>query len=223
MRHYTKILIWENKRRIKKLRDFRTLMIRYFNNSQVGLGGGRVEEDAAQEAKSKINLLIAEVHSIILNSGVNPVLSWTPPAGLGDHAIEVDLIENIFDLDLFDIGPSNLLAVIDEVIEKYDSNRKAVFVRTCNPFLYLGWMLDIISDLPFIVMGIFGFNQQNIKMSIIGRLIKGALYLITIIAAFLAILHLLGFLEPVTQHIRKLLRLIGEITLVFDPDSVISQ
>ena len=222
MRHYTKILIWENKRRIKKLREFRNLMIRYFNNSQVGLGGGRVEEDAAQEAKSKINLLIAEVHSIILNSGVNPVLSWTPPAGLGDHAVEVDLIENIFDLDLFDIGPSNLLAVIDEVIEKYDSNRKAVFVRTCNPFLYLGWMLDIISDLPFIVMGIFGFNQQKIKMSTIGRLIKGALYLITVIA-FLAILHLLGFLEPVTQHIRKLLGLIGEITLVFDPDSVISQ
>ena len=213
MRSYTKILMWENKRRLNKLREFRPLMIRYFNNSRVGLGGGRVEEDAAREARSKINLLREEICSIILNSGIDPTFSWTPPAAVGDHAIEVDLIENIFNLDQFDIGPSNLLAVIDRAIGKYDSNRKAALVRTFNPFFYLGWILDTISDLPFIVIGILGFNRQKMKMSAIGRLVKGVLYLILVVAACLAILHLLDFLGPIKQFVYQLLDLSKPIDL----------
>ena len=218
MRHYTKILMRENKRRLNKLRKFRPLMIRYFNNSRVGLGGGRVEEDAAREARSKINLLRDGIHSIILNSGIDPTFSWTPPAAVGDHAIEIDLIENIFNLDQFHIGPSNLLAVIDRAIEKYDSNRKAALVRTFNPFLYLGWILDTISDLPFIVIGILGFNRQKIKTSAIGRLVKGILYLTIIVAVVLTTLHLLDFVEPIKQFVHKVLDLSKPIDLEGSPN-----
>lgn len=213
MRSYTKILIWENKRRLNKLREFRPLMIRYFNNSHIGFGGGRVEDHSAKEARRKIDLLKNEIHSIILNSGINPTLSWNPPAAVGDHAIEINLIENIFDLDQFDIGPSNLLAVIDRAIGIYDSNRKAALVRTFNPFFYLGWVLDTISDLPFIVIGLLGFNRQKIRTSIIGKIVKGVLYLILVIAACLTILHLLGFLEPIKQFVYELLELSKPIDL----------
>ena len=170
MRYYTKILIWESKRRLNKLKAFRSLMIRYFNNSRVGFGGGRVEESAAKEARREINLLRDEIHSIILNSGIDPSFSWTPPAAVGDDETEIDLIEDIFNLDQFDIGPNNLLDLIDRAIGKYDSNRKSAFIRTFNPFFYLGLVLDTISDLPFIAIGILGFNRQKIKTSAIGRL-----------------------------------------------------
>ena len=223
MRHYTKILIWENKRRLNKLREFRSLMIRYFNNSQVGLGGGRVEEGAAKEARRELNRLREEVHSIILNLGIDPSFSWTRPASAGGDDTEIDLIEDILNLDQFDIGPNNVLDLVDKAIAQYDSNGKSALSRTLNPFCYIGLALHTISDLPFIVIGLFGLNRQKLQTSAIGRLIKGALYLITVIAAFLAILHLLGFLEPATQYTRKLLGLIREITWVFDPDSVISQ
>ena len=179
-------------------------MIRYFNNSHVGLGGGRVEEHAAKEARSQINPLIAEIHSIIRSSGVNPVLPWTPPANLGDRAIEVDLIKNIFNLDQFNIGPSNLLAFIDRAIGIYESNRKSALVRTCNPFFYIGRALDTISDLPFIVIGILGFNRQKIRASKIGKLVKGVLYLIIVVAVLIAILYLLDLLEPIKQSVADL-------------------
>ncbi len=220
MRYHTKILIWENKRRLNKLRAFRSLVIRYFNNSRVGFGGGRVEESAAKEARHEINRLGDEIHSIILNSEINPLFSWTPPSGVGGDETGIDLIENIFTLDQFDIGPNNLLACIDRAIEKYDSGRKSTFVRTLNPFFYLGRVLDTITDLPFIIIGVLGFNRQKMKASAIGRLVKGILYLIIIVAAVLAILHLLGFVEPVKQFVHKLLALIREINLAFDPDSV---
>ncbi len=220
MRYYTKILIWENKRRLNKLREFRPLMIRYFNNSQVGFGGGRVEESAAKEARREINLLRDEIHSIILNSGIDPIFSWTPPSAVGGDETEIDLIEEIFDLDQFDVGPNNVLGLIDRAIGKYDANRKSAFVRTFNPFFYLGRALDVITDLPFIVIGILGFSRQKIRTSAIGRLVKGILYLIIIVAAVLTILHLLDFLEPIKQFVYTLLALIKEINSVFDPDSV---
>ena len=220
MRHYTKILIGENKRRSNKLREFRSLMIRYFNNSRVGLGGGRVEDSAAKEARREINRLKDEIHSIILNSGIDPGFSWTPPSAVGDDETKIDLIEEIFNLDQFDIGPNNLLACIDRAIGKYDSNRRSAFVRTFNPFFYLGRVLDAITDLPFFAIAILGFNRQKMKTSVVGRLVKGTLYLIIIVAAVLTILHLLNFVEPIKQFVHKLWALIREINSVFNSDDV---
>ena len=220
MRYYTKILIWENKRRLNKLKTFRSLMIRYFNNSRIGFGGGRVEESAAKEARREINRFRDEIHSIILNSGVDPSFSWTPPAAVGGDETKIDLIEEIFELDQFDIGPNNVLAFIDRTIEKYDSSRKSTFVRTFNPFFYLGRVLNTITDLPFIVIGILGFNRQKIKASAVGRLVKGILYLSIIVAAVFTILHLLGFVEPIKQSVHKLLSLIKEMNSAFDSDDV---
>ena len=220
MRYYTKILIWENKRRLSKLRVFRSLVIRYFNNSRVGFGGGRVEESTAKEARLEINRLKDEIHSIILNSEIDPSFSWTPPAAVGGDETAIDLIENIFNLDQFDIGPNNVLACIDRTIGKYDSNRKSVFFRTFNPFFYLARVLDIITDLPFIIIGIFGFNRQKIKVSAVGRLVKGILYLIIIVVVALAVFHLFDFVDPVKQFVQKLLAFIKEIYSAFDFDSV---
>ena len=220
MRHYTKILIWENKRRLNKLREFRSLMIRYFNHSRVGFGGGRVEESAAKEARREINRLKDEIHSIILDSGIDPGFSWTPPSAVGGEETKINLIEDIFNLDQFDIGPNNVLYLIDGAIGIYDANRRSAFVRTFNPFFYLGRVLDAITDLPFIIIGIFGFNRQRMKASAVGRLVKGSLYLIIIVAVFLTILHLLNFLEPIKQFVYKLLAVIREINSVFDADDV---
>ena len=220
MNHYTRILIWENRRRLDRLREFRSLIIRYFNNSQIGFGGGRVEESAAKEARREINRLRDEIHSLILNSGIDPVFSWTPPAAVGGDETEIDLIEEIFDLDQFDIGANNVLGLIDSAIREYDSNRKSAFVRTLNPFFYLGRVLDAITDLPFIIIGILGFNREKIKASTIGRLVKGILYLIIIVAAVLTILHLLNLVEPITQFLHELLALIREVNSVFDSPDV---
>ena len=220
MRHYTRILIWENKRRLSKLREFRSLMIRYFNNSRVGLGGGRVEESAAKEARREINRLRDEIHSIILNSEINPSFSWTRPAAAGGDETEIDLIDDIFDLDQFDIGPNNVLGIIDRAIGEYDSNRRSAFVRTFNPFFYLGRVLDTITDLPFIVLGVLGFDRQKIKTSTIGKIVKAILYLAIIVTALLTILHLLDFLEPIKQFVHKLLAVIREINSAFDSDGV---
>ena len=67
MRHYTKILVWENERRLNKLAEFRQLVIKYFNNSHwEWMVDERIEEDAAREARIQINRVVVEVHSIVV-------------------------------------------------------------------------------------------------------------------------------------------------------------
>lgn len=203
MRYHTKILIWENARRLDKLIEFRELAIEYFNNSRpAGLGNSsRIEEDPAREARFKINLVIDEVHSIILHSGTIPILTVNPPPAVGGYQANVDLIANIFNLNGLQIEPNHVVDCIDRVIGKYESNHKSAFFRIFNPFFSLGWFLDVVSDLPFIAFGKFGFDQQKMKTSIIGRFVKGIMFL----APFLAILHYLDFLDPVKQFVHKLL------------------
>ena len=66
-------------------------------------------------------------------------------------------------------------------------------------------MFDITSDLPFIVVEKFGFNQQKAKASAIGRLLKGVFYLIPIVAATIVILKAFEGFEPVKQFVHELL------------------
>ena len=202
MRDHTKILVWENERRLNKLAEFRQLVIEYFNNIDVGwISDRKTENEVAQMARVKISRIMDDVHSIILGSKIKPILTRVSAPAVGGRATPIDLILNIFNLDELEINPNDALDFIDRAIGIYESNHKSAFFRIFNPFFYLGWFLDVISDLPFVVVGKFGFNQRKMKTSLIGRFVKGIMFL----APFLAILHYLDFLEPVKQFVHKLL------------------
>ena len=197
MRHYTKILVWENNRRLKKLIAFRELIIEYFNDD--------TNTATANVARNKINRSLNQVHSIVLQSGTNPIYTWRAPPIAGGYSAKIDLISNVFNLDDYLTEYGLVLDLIDRSIGIYESNAKSAFIRIFNPFFYVGLTFDFISDLPFIALGKLGFNRQKAKSSTIGRIVKGVLYLITVFAAFLTILHLLEFLEPVKRFVHNLL------------------
>ena len=206
MKYYTKILVWENKRRLVKLNELRNLILQYFNNSRAEfMIAGRIEEDAAREARVKINRIMDETHEIILCSGINPLLTWSPPAAVGGYVQKIDLIQNIFNIHRFQISYDYILDFIDRSIGIYQSKQKASLVRIFNPFFYISFVFEVISELPFIAIGKLGFNRQKAESSVIGRLAKGILYLITVMAALLTILHLLELIEPVKQFTHKLI------------------
>lgn len=140
---------------------------------------------------------IPGVHSIVLQSGTNPVLTWKAPPTAGGYSVKIDLIANIFNLDDYFMEYTSVLDMIDRSIGIYESNAESARFRIFNPLFYIGLVLDLISDLPFIALGKFGFNHQKARTSAVGRLVKGVLFLIPVFAAFLTTLHHLGYLDPV--------------------------
>ena len=196
MRHYTKILIWENARRLSKLVEFRELIIEYFNNHSNTV--------AAHVARNKINRSMNEIHSIVLHSGTNPILTWRAPPTAGGYSVNIDLIANIFNLADYFMDYNSVLDLIDRSFGIYESNAKAARIRIFNPFFYVGLVFDFISGLPFIFLGKLGLNQQKMEVSLLGRLVKGVLYLIQVIAALIAIYQFWDYWTPVKNFVREL-------------------
>jgi len=204
LRFYTKIAIWENQRRLNELLEFRELALKYFNNSRAEwMANERIEEEEAKIARVDINRIMDEVHDIILYSGIDPSLRWSPPPAVGGYIQNVNIIQNIFHIHRFRIPENNVLDFIDRAIGIYESNKSRALVNTFNPLFYLSIVVDWLVELPFVFIGRLGFNRDRVESSIIGRLMKGVLYLVTIVASFLTILQLLGYLEPVKQFVRQ--------------------
>ena len=93
---------------------------------------GRIEEDAAKVARVKINRIMDETNDIILCSGINPSITWTPPPAAGGYVRNVDLIQNVFNIHSFQIGADAVLYFIDRAIDIYHSTHQSSLVRTFN-------------------------------------------------------------------------------------------
>ncbi|HOX54636.1 MAG: hypothetical protein PHI86_03470 [Candidatus Omnitrophica bacterium] len=194
--YYTKITIFENNRRIQQLYAFIDLIGRYFQNTRHdGFSFELIENEEALTIRMEIDRILTRIYRIVIASGVNPVIQYTPPPAIGGYIRDIDVIHNIFNLSRFEIRPTILLDYIYRAIGIYEDNSKSALIRTFNPFFWLGLLLDYIVSLPFRFMGIIGFNQNKVESSFIGKIVKGILYLITVFASFLTILHLLGLLD----------------------------
>lgn len=206
MKFYKKIPVWENNRRLNKLYEFRELILKYFNNSRYEwMADGRIEENDARKARVAINRSMDEVHDIVLCSGINPSITWTPPPAVGGYIQYIDLLQNVFNLHTFQVEPNNILDIIDRSIGIYESNRMASIIRAFNPIFYIGLIFDALVEIPFVFVGKLGLNREKAERSLIGKVVKGVLYLITVIAAFLTILQLLDLLEPVRHFINEVI------------------
>jgi len=207
MTYYTKILHWENSSRLNRLAEFRALVIEYFNNSRAEwMVDERIEQPKAEEARVKINRMMDGIHDIILYAGVNPSIRYTPPPAVGGYIQNIDLVQNIFNLHRFHIAPNNLLDFIDRAIGIYENNAGPAFRRTINPFFYVGLVFDLVARIPFVLIGRAGFNRQKAEESLVGRLIKGVIYIITALASLLTVLQLLDYLEPTKEVVKNVFR-----------------
>ncbi len=155
----------------------------------------RIEEPEAEKIRVKINRMMDEIHDIILHSGVNPSIRYTPSAMVGGYVQNIDLVQNIFNLHRFRITANNLLDFVDRSIGIYEGNRRPALLRAINPFFYLGLVFDLVARIPFVLIGRAGFNRQKVEESLAGRLVKGSIYIVTALASLLTVLQLLDYLD----------------------------
>ena len=207
MSYYKKITIWENRRRVRLLTDFMGLIVTYFNNVEYLDYGLEVrEKKEARRARSKINMTLDKAYSAIISTGIKPTMYYSPPPAVGGLAGNIDLMHNIFQLSRFQIDERTLLDFIERAIGIYENDRHNAFGRTINPLFWLGLILNYIVGLPFKAIGKLGFNQKKIESSTVGRIIKGVLYLIVVLAAFLTVLEKIGYLDKFILLIHNWIR-----------------
>lgn len=210
MRFFNEILIWENKRRVQKLLEFRSDVVEYFSNSKYDwMNRERIENDKSKAARQKLNRALEYAHDVLICSGTGTQIRYTPPAAIGGYIQDLDLVENIFNLQNYQISHNNLLDIIDRAIGIYESDQSSAVIRVVNPFFYLEIFLDWISTIPFKLLAKLGFNQVKAQESFIGKIFKGLVYLITALASFLTVLQLIDHLDPAKDLIRKIIAVLA--------------
>lgn len=178
---HKKIPIWINASRLKKLKVFRNEVVHYFNNSRLDMiGEERIEQERAKQSRITLNKMMREIFEIIAAAEVIPVLRWTPPAMIGGYVQNIDVIGNLFNLDRYEISPNVVIDYLDRTIGIYESNTTGSVLRTFNPFYYVGLIFDYLVELPFIFIGKIGLNREKAESSLIGKLVKASLYLVTV-------------------------------------------
>lgn len=208
MKFYNKIPVWENKNRLKLLYEFRELVDTYFNSVEVDYmsvnpSADLIENETARQVRIEINRILGEVREVLHSAGIRPVIRYTPPSMIGGYIQHIDITLNMFNLRYYNIPYNKLIDIIDIAIGKYSRDSKRSWMRTFNPIYWSCCIFDYIARLPFVLLGRIGFDSDKAESSIIGRLIKGILYLIVVFAALLTILYYLGYLEQFKGLIQK--------------------
>ena len=110
------------------------------------------ENKPVQITSTDINLALVEIHHIITSSGISTKFIYTAPPFLGGRSTKFDLIFDMFNLYEFGIPPQKVVDIIEISIGVYESNRTKSISRMFNPFFWLGWVADAISEVLFDVM-----------------------------------------------------------------------
>ena len=196
MNSYKHIHLWENRRRIRFLEEFRSDVISYFENSRPtqDLGGpsGRTarEGDGAAQTREQLTLKVPQAHWIIKAANIDPAITEVPAPAIGGPVLKINTILNLFDLD----SDTRQRAVdfIDMTLGVYQNDRRAAKIRTFNPFWWLWRALLWFARLPFVLMSDVGFDGARAEASVVGKLSK----VILLLSAVLTILNYLDLLDP---------------------------
>lgn len=124
-------------------------------------------------------------------------MTYTPPPAIGGCIQNIDLIDNLFNLQNYDIEVQTLIDIIDRALGIYERDLKNSIIRTLNLFFWLEKSLELISSLPFYLLGSVGFNRLRLETSDIGKLVKFIIKLITI---FVLLWQFLAIFKIVPQE-----------------------
>lgn len=129
---------------------------------------------------------------------------YTDPPAIGGRRSNLNLLDNIFNLQNYDIEPQIIIDFIDQAIGVYERDFTSSIIRTFNPLFWAGKVLEAIASVPFMVLGRLGLPQQKIESSPLGVIIK---WLIKGITAFTTVWQFLVFVGVIPPEL-SLLRLL---------------
>jgi hypothetical protein len=184
------------KKEITKIVQFKSLLNEYRdaeNRAQQNISS-IVQHNGAASAKlvvlrEQINLSIQEIDSILKKCGISATVYYAPPPAFGGIEGQIDLLNNFFNLKRHRIPQSALIDVLDRAIGSYYQLRKRFFQNLINPFFWLNKLIR----LPFRLISYSGFDGEKAERSIVGKILKLLMSILSIPASIWAIIQILNY------------------------------
>jgi hypothetical protein len=201
---YRRIPIWELRRRLALLRRFSELVVKYDETADYSTwGGGQpIDNDESTPIRHDINLILHDVSDAVMQAGINPTL--TAMGGGGGY--NIDLIGNVFGLHEHHIPIASLIDYVTRAIGKYQGQETWAWVRTFNPFFWVGLLFDAVVSVPFALARRAGFDTRSAEASVVGRVWKLAGWLLTATATTVTLLQAFGWLDAARSAVTHAIR-----------------
>ncbi len=185
MEKHKNITIFENKRRIKLLKEFRELIFSYF-----------FKEGKNQKIRQDINKYIPIINDIIIASGIDTSIILYHPPITGRPPVIVNYLDILFSKE-YKIDVYGVIDLINKSLGVYERNKKRSILNTINPFFWIIMILENILEYFFGFIGRAGFNQKKFEESYLAKIIKLIFYLIPFLVA------LITLWEKISLYLRR--------------------
>lgn len=172
MSNYKNLTFWRNLYRQRRLKEFQKHIEKYF--CLIGYNSYRDIVDTAESKKIRemLNKQSGFIQTYLLETGVSLSVTHTPPPAIGGYVQKIDLVDNLFNIQNYDIEPQVLVDTIDKALGVYEADLVSSLMRTFNPLYWLGRLLELIASIPFYLLGSLGLNRNRFENSVAGRLAK---------------------------------------------------
>jgi hypothetical protein len=200
---YNKIPIWENQRRIKDLTFFRDLWAEgLFGAPNVLISPTTGKPFSPEQRRTELNRRISGVREMVALAGISALRDW-PTFRKDDPPLRLDILEQFWYIEKHRLSGRAPSDVVEEAIGVYQADRNRSWIRTCNPFFWMGRFVDWFVGGAFNVVTLFGGDPEVARNSRVGRSLFSAGKLIfeffVLAAAVCTVLQFLGYQTPV-QH-----------------------
>ena len=192
MTHFKKKTIFGNKYSIKKLTEFRDLVVRYFKNlsnnpnpnpnpnpnfpqdkaihNPYAIEGVLFESKEAKKIRSEINKCFYTIEGIMLDAEIDPSVIYYSQQERCHKKISV--LSDIFILNGYNIESDRLLDFIDRAIGVYSHDKILSIIRTFNPIFWFIRCLDFVFNTPFYLLQNAGFKTEEMQSDFMIKLLK---------------------------------------------------
>lgn len=194
MEGYKKITFWQNISYRKYLNEYQSQVKKYFGLIDYDYSRNIIDNEGSRKIRTYLNRQNELLQKIFLGVGLSPNVIHTPPPAIGGLMQRINLIDNLFNLQNYDIEPQELIDFIDQIYGVYERDFLNSIIRTLNPFYWLGRVLEIIASVPFYLLGQIGFNQHKLESSLTGQVIKLLIKILSIVSLFWGLLSKLEIL-----------------------------
>jgi hypothetical protein len=206
VRPYNRLTYWENRNRVRTLGVFKQLVVDYFGNiDQDRVTGERTENNISRAFREQINRDLMKVHQIVSQAGVNTIIEHP-------SLRRFDLLINIFATNQLPSTQDRLFDFIDMAIGVYEHDKRKSLLRVWNPLFWIGYILEFLATIPFMIIGGLGFDRAKFEYSPAGKLTKGILEVLEGIASLTTIWV---YRVTISSFIVKVVKLILNIFSVF--------
>jgi len=205
MTNYKSLTFFQNKHRQNILSQFQQKLGQYFSLIDYNsYSRDIVDTDESRGIRRFLNRQNSIVQLYMQEVGQAANVIYTDPPAIGGRRSNLNLLDNIFNLQNYDIEPQTIIDFIDQAIGVYERDFTSSIIRTFNPLFWAGKVLEAIASVPFMVLGRLGLPQQKIESSPLGVIIK---WLIKGITAFTTVWQFLVFVGVIPPEL-SLLRLL---------------